>query len=121
MPGHDHHLQFVYQPGDLNSPSALYNWTCPVDGDDSEDITRIFKRFFYFFYFRCYIVSFPYFTGILLLVYHLFLRTFGELGRRLNAIEFRKGFLETSVANELFGPENCSWLEMLRYERKLHL
>ena len=48
MPGPDHHLQFVYQPGDLNSPSALYNWTCPVDGDDSEDITRIFKRFIYF-------------------------------------------------------------------------
>ena len=44
MPGHDHHLQFVYQAGDLNSPSALYNWMCPVDGDDSEDITSIFKR-----------------------------------------------------------------------------
>ena len=44
MPGHDHHLQFVYQTGDLNSPSALYNWACPVDRDDSEDITSIFKR-----------------------------------------------------------------------------
>ena len=46
MPGHDHHLQFVYQAGDLNSSVAVLNWLCPVDSDDTEDITSIFKRYF---------------------------------------------------------------------------
>ena len=44
MPGHDHHLNFVYQPGDLNMESAIYNWFCPVEEGDSEDITIIFRR-----------------------------------------------------------------------------
>ena len=50
MPGHDHHLQFSYQPGDLNSTLAVFNWICPVDGDDSEDITSIFKRYLVVFF-----------------------------------------------------------------------
>ena len=44
MPGHDHHLNFVYQPGDLNTESAFYNWFCPIEEGDSEDITIVFRR-----------------------------------------------------------------------------
>ena len=44
MPGHDHHFNFVFQEGDLNSETALFNWMCPVDEHDREDITVIAKR-----------------------------------------------------------------------------
>ena len=52
MPGHDHYLNFVYQPGDLNTESGVYNWFCPVEEGDSEDITIIFRRqvFHYVFF-----------------------------------------------------------------------
>ena len=43
MPGHDHHLNFVFQPGDLNSECAVFNWSCPIEEDDGEDITVIIK------------------------------------------------------------------------------
>ena len=51
MPGHDHHLQYTYQHRDLNSYAAILNWSCPVDSHDGEDITVIFKRYFYFLIF----------------------------------------------------------------------
>ena len=44
MPGHNHHLNFVYQPGDLNTEGAVYNWFCPIEEGDSKDITIIFRR-----------------------------------------------------------------------------
>ena len=44
MPGHDHHFNFVFQPGDLNTEAAALNWICPVEEDDGEDITVLFKR-----------------------------------------------------------------------------
>ena len=44
MPGHDHHFNFVFQEGDLNLETALFNWMCPVDEHDGEDITIIAKR-----------------------------------------------------------------------------
>ena len=44
MPGHDHHLNFVFQPGDLNTEAAVFNWFCPVEEDDGEDITVLIKR-----------------------------------------------------------------------------
>ena len=61
IPGHDHHLNFVYQPGDLNMESAIYNWFCPVEEGDSEDITIIFRRqvssLLFFFLFILFLTS----------------------------------------------------------------
>ena len=44
MPGHNHHFSFFFQEGDLNLETALFNWMCPVDKHDGEDITVIAKR-----------------------------------------------------------------------------
>ena len=121
MPGHDHHLQFTYQQGDLNSYAAILNWGCPVDAHDGEDITVIFKRYFNFCFLLLFSVCFQKYFRLFLKTHILFLRLFRDLSQKITVLEARKGFLEGSVASELFAPENCDWLGLLRFERKNHL
>ena len=116
MPGHDHHLNFVYQPGDLNTEGAVYNWFCPVEEGDSEDITIIFRRQVFLFSLHSFL------THSLVANYFLSLtRLFTDFEARTSTIETKKSFLETSFFQDLFWPEQCNWNKILRYRRKVHL
>ena len=124
MPGHDHHLNFVFQPGDLNTEAAVFNWFCPVKEDNGEDITVLIKMsvLLYSFYLLTSSQNIPFsFSNsfVRLLIY--ISRLFGDFERRMTTIETKKTYLETSAVRELFGPDQCEWTEILRYRRKIHL
>ena len=122
MPGHDHHFNFVFQPGDLNTEAAALNWICPVEEDDGEDITVLFKRSVCInFNFLLYFKLFSSFLSLRDRYSFLCCSLFGDFIRRMNTVEVKKSFLETSAVRELFGPEQCQWNEILRYRRKIHL